>query len=97
VLVQLHGTLRGESGVRQIDVSLPDAVTVDSALAAALAQEPRAADVLLDSPGHLRQNLMILRNGRDIRWLQGLDTPLAALDRLDLFLQTGVQRAFAVD
>lgn len=95
--VQLYGTLRGESGVRQIDVSLPDAATVGSALAATMAQEPRAAVVLLDSTSHLRQNLMILCNGRDIRWLQGMDTPLTALDRLDLFLQTGVQRAFAVD
>jgi molybdopterin converting factor small subunit len=95
--VQLHGTLRGESGVRQIDVTLPDEATVDRVLAAALAQEPQAAGVLLDSASTLRQNLMILRNGRDIRWLQGMDTPLTALDRLDLFLQTGVQRAFAVD
>jgi molybdopterin converting factor small subunit len=95
--VQLHGTLRGESGVRQIEVSLPDAPTVNSVLAAALDQEPRAAAVLLDSASHLRQDLMILRNGRDIRWLQGMDTPLTALDRLDLLLPTGVQRAFAVD
>lgn len=97
MLVQLHGTLRGESGVRQIEVSLPATATVDSMLAAALALEPRAAAVLLDRAGNLRQNLMILRNGRDIRWLQGLDTPLTALDRLDLFLQTGAQRAFAAD
>jgi molybdopterin converting factor small subunit len=97
VLVQLHGTLRGESGVRQIEVSLPDAATVNSMLAAALAQEPRGAAVLLDSAGRLRQDLMILRNGRDIRWLQGMATPLTGLDRLDLFLQTGAQRAFAVD
>ncbi len=97
MLVQLHGTLRGESGVRHIDISLPDAATVDSALAAALAQEPRAAVVLLNGAGQVRQDLMILRNGRDIRWLQGMDTPLTSLDRLDLFLQTGAQRAFAVD
>ena len=97
MLVQLHGTLRGESGVRQIDVSLRDAATVEAALATALAQEPRAAGVLLDSASRLRRNLMILRNGRDIRWLQGLDTPLTTLDRLDLFLQTGVQRAFIAD
>lgn len=97
MLVQLHGTLRGESGVRQIEVSRPDAATVNSVLAAALTQEPRAAAVLLDSAGHLRQDLMILRNGRDIRWLQGMGTPLTALDRLDLFLPTGIQRAFAVD
>ena len=97
MLVQFHGTLRGESGVRQIDVSLPATATVDSALAATLALEPRAAAVLLDSASNLRPNLMILRNGRDIRWLQGLDTPLTALDRLDLFLQTGAQRAFVAN
>jgi molybdopterin converting factor small subunit len=97
VLVQLHGTLRGESGVRQIEVSLPDEATVNSTLAATLVQEPRATAVLLDSAGRLRPDLMILRNGRDIRWLQGMATPLTALDRLDLFLQTGAQRAFAVD
>ncbi len=97
MLVQLHGTLRGESGVRQIEISLPDDARVSGALAAALTREPQAAGVLLDSAGNLRQNLMILRNGRDIRWLQGIDTPLTALDRIDLFLQTGAQRAFAVD
>ena len=95
--MQLHGTLRGESGVRQIEVSLPAAATVNSVLAAALAQEPQAAAVLLDSAGRLREDLMILRNGRDIRWLQGMATPLTALNRLDLFMQSGAQRAFAVD
>ncbi len=97
MLVQLHGTLRGESGVRQIEVSLPDSATVGSVLAAALAQEPRAEAVLLDRAGQLRQDLMILRNGRDIHWLQDIDTSLTMLDRLDLFRQSGAQRAFAVD
>ena len=97
MLVCLYGALRGESGVRQVDVSLPDAATVGGALAAVLAREPRVASVLLDSANFVRHDLMILRNGRDIRWLQGMGTPLAESDRLDLFLQTGAQRAFAVD
>jgi molybdopterin converting factor small subunit len=97
VLVCFYGTLRGESGVRQVDVSLPDAATVGGALAAVLAREPRAASVLLDRANYVRHDLMILRNGRDIRWLQGMSTPLAEPDRLDLFQQTGAQRAFAVD
>jgi molybdopterin converting factor small subunit len=97
MIVQLHGTLRGESGVRQIDVSLQDDSTVADALAAVLAGQPRAGVVLLNGAGQVRQDLMILRNGRDIRWLQGMDTLLTALDRLDLFIQSGAQRAFAAD
>jgi molybdopterin converting factor small subunit len=95
--VQLYGTLRGESGVRQVEIDLPDGARVYSALAAALTHEPRIGAVLLDGAGQVRRDLLVLRNGRDIRWLQGMDTPLTALDRLDLFLQTGAQRAFAVD
>jgi molybdopterin converting factor small subunit len=95
--VQLYGTLRGESGVRQVEIDLPDGARVHSALAAALAHEPRMGGVLLDGAGQVRRDLLVLCNGRDIRWLQGMDTPLTALDRLDLFLQTGAQRAFAVD
>lgn len=97
MLVQLYGTLRGESGVHQIDVALPDTATIDSVLAAALTHQPQAAAVLLDSARRLRQDLMILRNGRDIRWLQGMDTLVTASDRLDLFVRSGAQRAFAFD
>ena len=39
--------------------------------------------------------LVVFRNGRNIRFQEGLDTALAVGDRLDLFPQTGAQRAFA--
>jgi hypothetical protein len=51
MFVQLYGTLRGESGVRQIDVGLPNEATVACALAAALAQELRVGAVLLERAG----------------------------------------------
>lgn len=97
MLVQLYGTLRGDSGVRQVDVGWADDTRVANALAAALAQEPRVQGVLLDTAGEMRQDLLVLRNGRDIRLQQGMDTRLAPADRIDIFPMTGAQRAFASD
>ncbi len=97
MLVQLYGTLRGESGVRQVNIGWVDDTRVASALTAALAQEPRMQGVLLDTTGEIRRDLLVLRNGRDIRLQQGLDTALAPADRIDIFPMTGAQRAFASD
>lgn len=95
--MQLYGTLRGESGVRQVNINWADDTRVASALTAALAEEPRVRGVLLDNAGAMRQDLLVLRNGRDIRLQQGLDTLLTPADRIDIFPITGAQRAFAVD
>lgn len=95
--VQLYGTLRGASGVRQVDVSLSGEATVGQALALAVTQEPRIGPVLLDGSGQLRRDLFILRNGRNIHLLQGAATQLNPSDRLDLFPLSGAQRAFAAD
>ena len=39
--------------------------------------------------------LVVFRNGRNVRFQEGLDTALATGDKLDLFPETGGQRAFA--
>jgi molybdopterin converting factor small subunit len=39
----------------------------------------------------------MLRNGRNIRFQEGLDTPLSATDTINCFPKMGAQRAFARD
>jgi len=95
--VTLNGTLRGESGVSQVDIEPPPQATVADALELAVVQDSRTRAVLLDSAGAPRQDLLVFRNGRNVRLQAGLATVLAPNDSLAVFPLTGVQRAFATD
>lgn len=97
MLVLLYGTLRGESGVRQVSVALPAGASAREVVDEAIAQRPSLRSLLYTGSGELREDILVLRNGRNIRLIDGWSTPLQPGDKLALFPQTGIQRAFAQD
>jgi molybdopterin converting factor small subunit len=97
VLVNLNSTLRGQAGRKEVSLDLPAGTTVQAALEAVVAQVPVLESVLLDKNRRLRDNIVVFHNGRNIRFKHDTRTPLAVDDRLDIFPETGTQRAFASD
>lgn len=95
MLVRLNSTLRGATGRKSLEIDLPPGANVRQALAAAVAELPALGPLIFDGEDHLRDSVLVLRNGRGIEWMEGLETPLAPGHSLDLFPKSGMQRAFA--
>jgi len=94
---RIHGTLRGRTGLRVLDVDLPAGATVRQALAALAEQAPVLRDLLLDEHGDMQPAIMVFRSGRNTDLLAGADTPLQPDHTLDIFPRSHAQRAFATD
>ena len=97
MLVRLNSTLRGRAGWKDMHLDLAAGAAVQDALAAVVVRAPVLHDALLDETGGLRDDIVVFHNGRNIRFKQGVRTPLAIADELDIFPKTGAQRAFARD
>ena len=79
--VNLYATLRDLTGERHVEVP---GQTVREALDALFARWPELkAEILEDDTP--KDGYSIFVNGRDVRYLEGLDTPLNPDDVLDLF------------
>jgi molybdopterin synthase sulfur carrier subunit len=83
-LVRLYASLRELAGERDIDVALPDDATVRDLLNRLVELQPSLAQRLLDENGGIPQFVNIFVNGRDIRHLSGLDTPVMPDDEVTI-------------
>jgi sulfur-carrier protein len=84
ITVKSFATLR-EVMDAQIRVDLPETATVRSLLEGLTEQYAGMEEMIFSSPGTLRDLVNILKNGRNIQFLAGLDTPLADGDLVALF------------
>ena len=82
---KLFADLAEAAGESDPEVDADDARTVGDALDALLEAYPALATRVLDENGELRGHVNLLRNGRDVREAEGLDTPVDAADELALF------------
>lgn len=87
--VKLFGLLRRR--VRTTSVTIEaDGLTILAALRLAeTAAEGAFLDELLDAQSGLLTGTIILINGENVRLRQGLETPVRAGDRVDLFSPAG--------
>lgn len=46
---------------------------------------PKALEVIIDESGNIRPSMLILKNGRNIRFLRGLFTSLEDGDKVSIF------------
>lgn len=82
----LMGELRSLAGTREVEVTLPPGSTVRDLLHRLAEASGRAfADRVLTEDGSLQAHIAVFVNERDIRDLQGIDTPLAD-DRVELVM-----------
>lgn len=92
--VHLNGTLRGAAGLKVVEVAGASNATVADIIALLVAALPVLVPEMLGDDGNLRNNIAIFRNGRNIRLLDNLETPVSPDDTLDLFPKIGAYRVF---
>lgn len=84
VTVKSFATFR-EVMETQLLLQLPRGTTVRTLLADLTARFDGLAGLLFAAPGTLRDFVNILKNGRNVQFLAGLDTPLEDGDIIALF------------
>ena len=84
ITVKSFATLR-EVMDMQIRMDLPKDATIRSLLAELTGRYSGLDELLFAAPGTLRDLVNILKNGRNIHFLAGLDTPLDDGDLIALF------------
>ncbi len=97
MLIRIHSTLRQQAGLRALTMDLPTPPTVLAALAALSARLPSLSPSLFAESGQARETFVVFCNGRQIIFLQGLETLLTPGDTLDLFPKSHLQAVFASD
>ena len=83
-VVRLHAFLREVAGERDIDVALPDGATIRDLLNRLVKLRPVLAERLLAQDGNIPPSVNVFVNGRDIRDLSGLDTPVMPDDEVTI-------------
>ena len=80
--VKLPSVLRSHAnGEREIDV---EGRTVGDAVHALVGRHPALAEQLLTADGQLHRFVNVYVNGRDVRYLEGLATPVESRDEIRL-------------
>lgn len=92
--VRLNGTLRGAAGLKVVAVNAAPDATVADIIERLVVLLPVVTTELLDAGGNLRGNIAIFRNGRNIRLLDNLQTPVSPDHTLDFFPKIGAYRVF---
>ena len=80
----MYGSLRELAGEPEIDVSLPDGSLVRDLLRRLEELRPALAHRLLDENGNITRFANVFVNGRDVRDLSGLDTPVMPSDEVTI-------------
>lgn len=91
---RLNSTLRGAAGRQTIQLDLPEGATVAVAIQRLAVVLPALAPQLVTPEGGLSDNIVVFRDGRNIRLLNGLETPVSTGQTLDFFPKIGAYRVF---
>ena len=83
-VVRLYASLREVAGERDIEVTLPDGATVRDLISRLVEPRPALAQRLLAQDGNIPPSVNVFVNGRDIRDLSGLDTPVMPDDEVTI-------------
>lgn len=84
--IGFFATLRPIVGGKFVDVDLPAEATVADLLDHLFERFPGLKEPMLDEDGNLSRRIHIFLDGRGVIYLeQGLETPLGAAQRIDIF------------
>ena len=83
--VCFYATLEPIVGQRRVEVELPEPATVRDLVEELSARWPALGEALLDADGQLSRRVNIFVDGRNARWLQGLETSLEPENSIDIF------------
>ena len=84
-VVRLYASLRRLAGDKAIEMAVPQSGTVGDLLRRLEELRPGLAGRVLDDAGEVPRFVAVFLNGREIRFLDGLDTCVGAADEVDIF------------
>jgi len=87
--VKLYATMRMKTGQSSVDVATPPGTTVRHVLTDLTTRYPVLKEAIWDKSGELSRSVHVLLNGRDVHYLNGLDTPVRPQDAVDIFPPVG--------
>ncbi len=87
--IRIFATLRDIVGHKSIYIDHVPDMTVRQVLQEVIAAYPALHAKLLDEQGGLHKSIHLLVNGRDVRFLDGLETEVAAQDSVRIFPPVG--------
>ena len=87
--IRVFATLRDVVGRASITIDDVPGMTVDHVLQAVSVAHPALRTKLLDEKGALQTAIHILVNGRDVRFLNGLETVVSPQDSVRIFPPVG--------
>ena len=82
--IKLFATLRDIAGTKELQIPADGIKTARDLIRAVQQANPALGAEILDENGELTGQVHILVNGRNIEWLNGLDTPISDEDTLVL-------------
>lgn len=89
VQIRLYATLRQIAETRELDIRVEAEATVGEVLRILVTRFPRLEQAIWHPDGSLAGHVAVILNGRDIRHLSEVDTPVSNDDRLDVFPPVG--------
>jgi molybdopterin synthase sulfur carrier subunit len=89
VQIRLYATLRQIAETRELEIRVKPDATVGEVLRSLVTRFPRLEEAIWYPDGSLAGHVAVILNGRDIRHLSEVDTPVSDDDRLDVFPPVG--------
>ena len=83
--VSFYATLRPIVGERSVEVPVSEGATVQELIDALAARWPGLSEHLFDASGGLSRRVNVFVEGRNVRWLEGVETLLHADQAVDIF------------
>jgi molybdopterin synthase sulfur carrier subunit len=87
--VRIFATLRSFVGAKEVEVDVEAGDTVRNMLDKLTDEYPTLRERVLDDEGNLQSSINVFVNGRNIKFLDGLNSPIQEGDRLALFPPVG--------
>jgi molybdopterin synthase sulfur carrier subunit len=87
--VRLYATLRQVAGGAMVELPQAEGDTLRALLARLVDTYPNLEPKLFNSDGQLQGHVHVMVNGRNVRFLAGLDTPVQASDQISIFPPVG--------
>ncbi len=87
--VKLYATLRPLVDAPEVEVDAGPGDTIGKVLQALVARYPQLAPEIFEADGHLRDRIHVFIDGRDVRYLEGLDTPIKEGNDVRIFPPVG--------
>ena len=87
--IEVYAMLRDVVGSKSIHIDGAPSMTVAQMLEEIFVLHPVLHGKMLDEAGNLQSSVHLLINGRDVRYLDGLETVVTPQDRIHIFPPVG--------